>query len=315
MSNNEEFIQQYKIIDDLGEGAFAKVYLARKKDTDELIAVKVIDKSKCEDDLFKNELSIQRKFDSPYIINIYSYFETSESFTILMEYANGGELFQAIVDNHSYSENDAATIIQQILIGLKILHDNNVIHRDLKPANLLLSIDYEKDTTTVKISDFGLAGIISNDKLESEFYGSRPYSAPEIIEGTPYDSSVDIWSLGVIVFILLGGYYPFESDSDFELENKILNAEYDFNGPEWNEISQEARDFITQMLQVDPKNRITIEDALKHPWLSGNAPKVQLGDLREHLKAFNLKQKLKRVANATKTAIKFKNLLKNKNDE
>ncbi|KAK8866782.1 Serine/threonine-protein kinase brsk2 [Tritrichomonas musculus] len=303
----QDFLAPYEILKELGKGGFSIVYLAKERATGKLVAIKVIDKDVDNENALKTEFSIQREFESPYIVNILSYYEDESHFLLVIEYVNGGELFDAIVNEGAYSEFDAAKLVQQILIGLKVLHDNNVIHRDLKPENLLLSIDEKTGETTVKISDFGLAGIFSDEKI-SQYCGTEGYAAPEIMNNVPYDSSVDIWSLGVIVYILLCGFRPFESDDRYELYQQVTSGTVEFPSPEWDEISKEAIDFISQMLKIDPTKRITIEDALNHPWIAGHAPKIQLGDLRQHLKKFNLKRKLKRVANATKAAILFKKI-------
>ena len=303
----QDFLAPYEILKELGKGGFSIVYLAKERATGKLVAIKVIDKDVDNENAPKTEFSIQREFESPYIVNILSYYEDESHFLLVIEYVNGGELFDAIVNEGAYSEFDAAKLVQQILIGLKVLHDNNVIHRDLKPENLLLSIDEKTGETTVKISDFGLAGIFSDEKI-SQYCGTEGYAAPEIMNNVPYDSSVDIWSLGVIVYILLCGFRPFESDDRYELYQQVTSGTVEFPSPEWDEISKEAIDFISQMLKIDPTKRITIEDALNHPWIAGHAPKIQLGDLRQHLKKFNLKRKLKRVANATKAAILFKKI-------
>ena len=225
-----------------------------------------------------------------------------------MEYANGGQLFNKM-SQYSYSESDAAKFVQQILIGLKVLHYNNIIHRDLKPENLLLSKDYNTGETTIKISDFGLAGILSSEKIFSEFCGTTHYTAPEIIDNKPYDSSVDIWSLGVIVYAILSGSYPFSGESDQDLKLNILMTEPKFDSYQWNEISEDAVDFIKKILKFDPKDRITIDEALNHPWLTGNAPKIELDDLRKHLTKFNLNEKIKNIGNRAKAAIKLRNLI------
>lgn len=303
----KQFLEPYEIIKELGKGGFSIVYLAKEKATGRLVAIKVIEKDDENTTALKTELSIQREFESPYIVNILSYFEDESHFLLVIEYVNGGELFDAIVNNGAYSEFDAAKMVQQILIGLKVLHDNNVIHRDLKPENLLISVDDATGETTVKISDFGLAGIFSDEKI-SQYCGTEGYAAPEIMNNVPYDSSVDIWSLGVIVYILLCGFRPFESDDRYELYQQVTSGKVEFPSPEWDDISKEAIDFVSSMLKIDPAQRITIENALNHPWIAGHAPKVQLGDLRNHLKKFNLNRKLKRVANATKAAIMFKKL-------
>lgn len=308
MSQYQNFIDQYEIIKSLGSGNFAEVKLAKEKATGQLVSLKLIDKTKCDEDAFKKEYLIQRHFDSPYIIDIISYFEDTENFVIVMEYANGGELFDAIIENGPFSENDAARLIQQILIGLKLLHDNKIIHRDLKPENILISKDEKTKESTIKISDFGLARLISGEKIITDFLGTMYYAAPEIISKRPYDSSIDIWSLGVVIYVLLSAFYPFEAETSDETKEKILAAKYDFNLPEWDYISEQGKDFVKQMLQLDPEKRISIDDALKHPWMTGNAPKLQLPDLRDHLRKYNLNRRLKNVTSSTRAVLSLKKI-------
>ena len=303
----KEFLAPYTILKELGRGGFSIVYLAKEKSTEKLVAIKVIDKDDENSDAIKKEFSIQSEFESPYIVNIISYFEDSERFILVIEYVNGGELFEAIIKNGAFTEYKAATIIQQTLFGLKILHDNNVIHRDLKPENILLAIDDSKDETTAKISDFGLADMFSEQKM-SKYCGTEGYAAPEIMLHIPYDKSVDIWSLGVIVYVLLTGSLPFDAEDSFELTKQICKCNPDYTSSKWSNISKSAIDFIQQMLQFEPEKRITVEAALKHDWITGHAPKVELGDLREHLRKFNLQRKLKRVANAAKAGIRLQKL-------
>ena len=193
------------------------------------------------------------------------------------------------------------------MIGLKVLHDNNVIHRDLKPENILLSKNEANGETTAKISDFGFADLFSEAKLQ-KYCGTEGYAAPEIMLHIPYDQSVDIWSLGVIVYVLLSGKLPFDAEDSFTLTKQICKCNPDYTSERWANISKSAIDFIQQMLQFEPEKRITVENALKHEWITGHAPKVQLGDLRNHLKKFNLQRKLKRVANAAKAGITLQKL-------
>lgn len=305
--NATDFMAPYTIIKELGRGAFSIVYLAKERSTEKLVAIKVIEKDEETEDAVKKECSIQRQFESPYIVNIIAYFEDKEKFILVIEYVNGGELLDAILKNGVYTEFDAATIIQQTLVGLKILHDNNVIHRDLKPENILLEIDETTKKTTAKISDFGLADLFSEKKLV-QYCGTEGYAAPEIMLHIPYDKSVDVWSLGVIVYVLLSGSLPFDAEDSFTLTKQICKCQPDFTSSKWSNISKCAVDFIQKMLQFEPEKRITVDEALKHEWITGNALKIELGDLREHLRKFNLQRKLKRVTNAAKVGLLMKKL-------
>lgn len=304
-----EILDRYDVVKEIGQGGFSKVYLGVDKETKKEVAIKIISKSGSQNEAseVKKEVIIQREFESPYIVNIMAMAERADDFILVMEYVNGGELFDAIVNAGSFSESDAANMIQQVLVGLKLLHDNGVVHRDLKPENLLLSVD-DKGKTTVKIADFGLSGLIDNTEDMKKFCGTEGYAAPEIVKNIDYDSSVDMWSLGVIVYILLSGFKPFDSDSPYELYQMVITADYEFFSPEFDEISDEAKDFISKLLQPDPKNRMTANDALKHPWIIGNAPQVKLDSLNTHLRAFNAKRKMRRALIQQLTKVRFANL-------
>ena len=304
---SSKLLDAYEIGRELGRGGFSIVYLATEKATGKQVAIKMIEKDVDVDSAeIASEFKIQRQFDCPYIVNIYDFCEEPTRFILVMEYVNGGELFDAIVNDGPYSEHDAAALVQQILIGLKVLHDNNIVHRDLKPENLILQKN-DDGTTTCKISDFGLAGIFTLERMR-RYCGTEGYAAPEIMRNVPYDESVDVWSLGVIVYVLLCAFRPFESEDPVELYQLVTNGELEFPSPEWDDVSLLARDFIDKMLQRTPEKRIKIDEALEHPWIQGNAPKVKLGDLHQHLKKFNVKRKLKRVTEVAKAAERLKRI-------
>lgn len=301
------FLDAYTIGRELGRGGFSIVYLATEKATGKEVAIKVIDKDEETDSAqIATEFKIQRKFECPYIVNIYDFCEEETRYIMVMEFVNGGELFDAIVNDGPYSEHDAAVLVQQILVGLKVLHDNNIVHRDLKPENLILQKSAD-GTTTVKISDFGLAGMFGLERMR-KYCGTEGYAAPEIMRNVPYDDSVDIWSLGVIVYVLLCAFRPFESDDPVELYQLVTQGDLEFPSPEWDEMSELSRDFISKMLQREPSKRMKIDEALEHPWIKGNAPTMKLGDLHQHLKMFNVKRKLKRVTEAAKAAERLKRI-------
>jgi calcium/calmodulin-dependent protein kinase I len=186
-----------------------------------------------------------------------------------MEILTGGELFDRIIAKGHYSEADARKLAITILTAIKHLHENGVAHRDLKPENILL-----KDTTEdaiIKITDFGLSKIFSDD-LAGEVTmktacGTPGYVAPEVLTHENYSSQVDLWSVGVIVYILLCGFPPFYGDNDAQMFRKIKAGTYKFLSPYWDPISADAKDFVSKLLVVDPKKRMDCKMALKHRWL------------------------------------------------
>ena len=202
-----------------------------------------------------------------------------------MEFVNGKELFEKIIDRGNYSERDASNITRQIVSAIGYLHSMGIAHRDLKPENLLST--GEGINEVIKVADFGLSKDFDKDKLSTSC-GSPGYVAPEVLMCDTYDKSVDMWSIGVILYILLCGYPPFYADTDPALFKKIMAVEYDFNGEGWNTVSDQAKDLIKHLLVQDPKNRYTAEQVLNHTWIKdgaslGNA-QLQMGKLQDQVK-------------------------------
>ncbi|OHT13468.1 Calcium/calmodulin-dependent protein kinase type 1 [Tritrichomonas foetus] len=237
-----------------------------------------------------------------------------------MEYVEGGELFKAIVKRGPFSEKDAAKIAQQVLIGMKVLHENNVVHRDLKPENLLFkpinndgkaydenSQEIYEGDFIIKIADFGLSGIIEKNKKMEKYFGTLGYAAPEVLKNVPYDKTADIWSLGCIFYCLLSGKSPFPESFDDSEEYRYGILE--FPSPEWDGISDDAKEFIKYFLNPNPNMRTSLDEALEDPWIVEMAPHMEISDLREHLKTFNLKRKLRRVMERTKNAKRLQKLM------
>ncbi|KAG7238335.1 hypothetical protein INR49_031051, partial [Caranx melampygus] len=181
---------------------------------------------------------------------------------------SGGELFDRIIEKGFYTEKDASKLIQQILDAVKYLHDMGIVHRDLKPENLLYySMD---EDSKIMISDFGLSKIEGSGSVMSTACGTPGYVAPEVLAQKPYSKAVDCWSIGVIAYILLCGYPPFYDENDAKLFEQILKAEYEFDSPYWDDISDSAKDFIVHLMEKDPIVRYTCEQALQHPWIAGD---------------------------------------------
>uniref|UniRef100_A0A803TC08 Calcium/calmodulin dependent protein kinase I n=1 Tax=Anolis carolinensis TaxID=28377 RepID=A0A803TC08_ANOCA len=212
---------------------------------------------------------------------------------------SGGELFDRIVEKGFYTERDASKLIRQILDAVKYLHDMGVVHRDLKPENLLYySLD---EDSKIMISDFGLSKIEGSGSVMSTACGTPGYVAPEVLAQKPYSKAVDCWSIGVIAYILLCGYPPFYDENDTKLFEQILKAEYEFDSPYWDDISDSAKDFIRHLMERDPKKRFTCEQALEHPWIAGDTAldKNIHQSVSEQIKKNFAKSKWKQAFNAT----------------
>ena len=177
---------------------------------------------------------------------------------------NGGELFERISEQHTFSERDAANIIKQVLSALTYCHQRNIVHRDMKPENLLL--DKDQINPKVTIIDFGTSGIIDPAKKMSQKYGTPYYIAPEVLKKN-YDQKCDLWSVGVILFILLCGYPPFNGPNDKHIIQAVLQGKFSLNEPEWADVSLEAKDLVKKLLTYNPTHRISAFDAFNHPWI------------------------------------------------
>jgi len=241
--------------------------------------------------LLRREIEIMQKVDHPGVLKCFDVFEDDDRVYIIMELVEGSELFDRIVDKGNYTEKDAVNLVKQVLSAVSYLHENGIAHRDLKPENLLCSGSGKNEI--VKIADFGLSKIFSGEEVLKTSCGTPGYVAPEVLLSDSYDKSVDLWSVGVITYIILSGYSPFYAEEDALMFELIMNAEYDFDDETWDQVSDIAKDFISKLLVREPKDRMTAEQSLEHPWLSVEASDMDLG-IGKKMKQFNddRKQKL-----------------------
>ena len=248
--------------------------------------------------------------DHSNIIKLYEFFEEDAYFYLVLENMTGGELFDRIVAKQFYNEHDARECITTMLGALNYCHSNKIAHRDLKPENLLLA-SMESDHN-VKLADFGFAKRCESPACLATQCGTPGYVAPEILTGKKYDYSSDMWSMGVIMYIILGGYPPFYEDNQQELFNKIKAADFEFHREFWDNVSDDAKDLISQCLTLDVNKRITCEQAVNHPWLKQEKRALESIDLHKNLeefKRFNAKRKFKGGIKAIMANNKMKALM------
>ena len=260
--------KEYTMGKTLGSGAFGTVRLAIHKATKQTRAVKVLKKSEQDMELLLREVEILSKLSHPNIMQIYEVFQDKTSFYIVSEYCKGGELFDILSKKGSLSATETAHIIKQVLSAICYSHKNNIVHRDLKPENILL--DDNTKEMLIKIIDWGCAVSFSTGKKLSEADGTAYYIAPEVLKES-YDEKCDVWSVGVILYIMLCGYPPFNGTTDDEIFDKVKIGEFDYPKEEWDHISKDARDLVAHMLTVDPKNRYSAVECLAHPWFQKHA--------------------------------------------
>jgi len=263
----EQLLAKYEISETLGTGAFSEVKRCTDKRTGQQFAMKIIDKAKCKgkESMIETEVCILKTAKHENIIQLYEMYEIEGKIYLIMELVTGGELFDEIVRIGKYSEPEAAKIVHKILVAIEYLHQLGIAHRDLKPENLLLS-DRTKNAK-IMISDFGLSKIFNDDEVMKTACGTPGYVAPEVLVRKGYGREVDLWSLGVITYILLSGYPPFYDQNNVELFKQIMAGKYEFDRPWWDNISEKAKNFIRHLLVLDPKVRYTAEQALAHPFI------------------------------------------------
>jgi calcium-dependent protein kinase len=255
---HEPVANYYKIYNNLGEGSYGKVKKVYHLKLGEFRAMKIVNKKLHSS---HNEIEILRKISHPNIVNIFEIFEDKTKYYIMSEYCEGGELFTAIAEKGFFNEFEASRIIKQILQAINYLHSNSIVHRDLKPENIMFMSNF-KD---IKLIDFGTAIELPKRKKLTKLIGTSYYLAPEVIAEN-YDEKCDVWSCGIILYILLCGYPPFNGVSNNDIYNAIRYSKLNFNQNNWSNISKEAITLITKMLEKNPKKRISAEEGLNDFW-------------------------------------------------
>ncbi len=269
MPKKIEKIKNYQIEYTIGKGGYGKVKLATHTITNQEVAIKILEKSaiKNEKDIIKinREIKMLKQLNHPNIIKLYEIVETQNKFYLIMEYSEGGSLYNYITAARRIKEEKASFLFYQLIIGLKELHKNKICHRDLKPENLLLSSLLDN----LKISDFGLSNFLPNNNLLSTKCGSPNYIAPEMITKKEYNGIfIDIWSCGIILYAMIFGFLPFDDEYYDDLFTKIKKGHVNFYHKDEFNISSDCIDLIKKILKVNPKDRISINDILKHPFIN-----------------------------------------------
>ncbi|KAH7484847.1 hypothetical protein PRIC1_004165 [Phytophthora ramorum] len=306
--NPNSFEEQYTLGKVIGSGTFSVVRIAVHKPTSQRYAIKCIKREGlvAEDiEALTTEVAILKQMNHPNIMILHDFFVEEKFYYLVTEFMEGGELFDRIVEKSYYNEREARDLVKLLLEAIKYCHDANIVHRDLKPENLLLTS--KDDDASIKLADFGFAKRI---EFDSEGLvtacGTPGYVAPEILEGKPYGKTVDIWSIGVITYILLCGYPPFHDDNHNALFKKIKKGKFQFDSPYWDHVSDDAKDLISQMLVVDPEKRATVDQLLAHRWVTGTeVATVQLTSALEELRRFNARRKFKAAVSTVSTTVGF----------
>ncbi|KAI7905540.1 kinase-like domain-containing protein, partial [Cokeromyces recurvatus] len=295
-------LEKYQLKAKLGDGAFSKVYQAIKISTNEKVAIKIVrklDLNNQQKASVLKEAQIMRTLDHSSITKLLDFIETKEHYFLVLELCEGGEIFHQIVRLTYFSEDLSRHCIKQVAEGIQYLHEEKgVVHRDIKPENLLFvpiefkerkeplppnEFDEPKEDEgefvigvggggigSVKIADFGLSKVVWDQQTMTPC-GTVGYTAPEIVKDQRYSKSVDMWALGCVLYTLLCGFPPFYDESIKILTEKVAKGQYTFLSPWWDNISDEAKDLIENLLCVDPDKRYNINEFLDHPWIKNEA--------------------------------------------
>lgn len=271
--NSGKVIDFYELLDTapLGSGTFGDVFRVKHNQMNQVRAMKVLKKprNKNDDKAFekevKNEIAILKKLDHPNIVRIYEFFVTKAEIQIIIELIPNGELFDIFATGKKLSENEAAYIMYQLLSSINYCHSLGITHRDLKPENILIS---EKGSLmNIKVTDFGTAQLIDKDQTLHVMIGSSYYMAPEVLQRN-YNNKCDLWSCGVILYMMITFTPPFSGNSENEIYKNIIKGEYNMDREEFKKCSKEMKDFLARLLEYNPTKRMSAEDALNHDWFN-----------------------------------------------
>lgn len=294
---SHDFFNDYTLeLNEIGKGLYGVIKKCVHKRTRLKYAVKEIAKSGLPLSVVENrgiykQIQVLKEIDHPCVLRIHEFYEDSYRYFIVMDYYSGGDLFDKMIELGKLAEVDCANIIWQILSTLSYLHSKHIIHRDLKPENILLE-DSESEIS-VKIIDFD--NVIQSEEPVKGVVGTLEYMAPEVFDSS-YDEKCDIWSLGVLLYVLISGNSPFGADTDDLVRLNIKQAKYEMTSRAWRDVSSAAKDFIGKVLVKNPKKRVSAEEALKHPWVhSANPYKAEALTSLLRLKQFTNKNKVKEV--------------------
>ncbi|CAD8106094.1 unnamed protein product [Paramecium primaurelia] len=283
---NGEVNKKYSILDKIGEGKYSIVYRCQSKMDKQFYALKVINKmnlSQEEQDIVKHEISITKLLNHSCIIKLIDSIENRDQIHIITELIEDGDLFDYVQNKQYLDESEAAIIFNQLLDALSYIHSIGIVHRDIKPENILMIFDKNtvKQIRQIKLIDFGLANHLTKIKKNNEHQnyncGTCNYQAPEMLQFQEITFSVDVFALGVILYYMLSGYLPFDSDIPYEIIQNTIDGIYSMDDYHWQCVSEDAKDLIVGLLQNQPSKRLTLKEAQEHVWIKKQLVKNNKG--------------------------------------
>jgi len=304
INNTKPITDSFEVLDFLGRGKFGEVKRCRERTTGKLFAAKFIQIMKEQDrkDVL-NEIEIMRLLQHPRLIQLYDVHQSKKQICLVLELIEGGELFSRVIDEKFVlTERLCQLYVQQICEGVNFMHQSNILHLDMKPENILC---ISRNGHRIKIIDFGLARKFDPLQTLKILFGTPEFVAPEVVTYDKIGSGTDMWSVGVICYVLLSGLSPFMGDNDFETYTNIQKVAYDFDDESFNDISNEAKDFISKLLVKDKDKRLTASQCLDHRWLAETKETVKTKIDTRNLRRFVIRRRWQKAVNALLALIKM----------
>lgn len=304
IKDKTEVENKYKFGRKLGEGAFGTVNIVEDKISHLTWACKVVNKTKGSVSSFEQlqqEINIMKQLNHPYVVKLHEVYETPKKIYIIMENYDGGELVSKIREKSYCSEDDVRIIISRLADAVAYLHEQGIVHRDLKPENILLSTEDPEDIYNIKVMDFGLATCKDSSTMIENICGTPFYMAPEVVDNLGYSQQCDIWSIGIMMYLLLVGY---KKECEVLLHQMISNGKIEFPDEYWKNISIGAKNLVENLLKFDPAQRITAKEILQHPWIHGEQNGVKTNTtVFDLMKSYKAEKRLKKIINVVLAAV------------
>lgn len=310
LETGSTFKTKYEIYEELGRGRFGVVFKVKDKDTNEYFAAKFVRCRKQEEkQKVRDEIDIMNGLEHPRLLQLAAAYENPKEIIMAMEYIGGGELFEKVVaDDFTLTERDCMLFMRQICAAIGYMHAKDIVHLDLKPENILCK---SKKSHQIKIIDFGLTRKIKPDEDVRILFGTPEFVSPEVINYEPVTATSDMWSVGVVCYVLLSGLSPFMGDSDVETFTNITSIAYDFDDEAFDPISDDAKDFIRKLLIKNQRKRMSAEDCLNHKWLAlaEHTSKQNFKEINtDKLKSFLMRRRWQKAAHAIRALGRFTSL-------
>ncbi|XP_023315509.1 uncharacterized protein LOC106652366 isoform X1 [Trichogramma pretiosum] len=312
LEDNKFFTERYTLHEELGKGRFGIVRRIVDNRNDKSYAAKIVKIIKARDrQQVKDEMKIMNILRHPKLLRLTAAFESQREIIMVTEYISGGELFERVVaDDFTLTEKDSIIFMRQICDGVKYMHENNIVHLDLKPENIMC---HTRTSHRIKLIDFGLAQILKPGEDTRVHLGTPEFIPPEIINYDPIGLESDMWSVGVICYVLLSGLSPFMGDNNHETFANIVRADYDFDDEAFDAISEDAKDFISNLLQKKKELRMSAQTCLSHSWLAQHTENMSSIVLpTDKLKKFIIRRKWQKTTNAIVAVGRMANLTANR---